>query len=100
MASATDWQNIAVQMRQKMQEFAALELDFTALKNYYDKNSGLEGDYLGGIGSNEPIADSGITKNEFILGIYVVGALKDFLDNVAVSASDRRQSVEQIRSTD
>lgn len=98
MAQATDWQNIANQARDKMSELASLDSNMVALRDFYDKNQA--DSYWTALSGGDQIGDSGLTKDQFVSVMTLIGTLGDLLDNAAPTQGDYRATIEQTRSTD
>lgn len=97
MTQATDWENVANGARSGMSSFAELSSYLEELRHFYDKN--LTDAYWTGLAGGDLIGTSGITKDQFVSIMTLQGNIENFLDNVAVSAADRRATVEQTRNT-
>jgi len=98
MAQLTDWQNIAIQIRDALAKFAENDSDLTALENFYNANS--SGSVWTGLADGDLIGTSGITKEQLVSTIVFKQQLDLFLDNGAPAQGDYRATVEQVRSTD
>ena len=98
MAQLIDWQNIAIQMRDAMAEFAQNDGALTALESFYNANS--SGSAWTGLADDDLVGTSGITKAQFISAIVFKQQLDLFLGNGTPAQGDYRATVEQVRSTD
>lgn len=96
MAKATDFQNVAEDLRAAMANLASADSALKAAKDFYDKNQ--VDAYWESLTDADLIGDSGITKAQFIAGMTFFSALTDFFDSRPVQG-DYRATVEQLRAT-
>lgn len=97
MPKATDFQNVADSLREAAWNWTQNEGTLAEVYNFYTKNQADA--YWTGLGDNDEIGASGITKAQFVAVMTLYQNLEDFMDNVAVSAADRRATIEQARAT-
>jgi hypothetical protein len=97
MAQATDWQNVATDLRDTVADMADAETGLREAKNFYDKNQ--DDAYFTGLADADLVGDSGLTKAEFVSAMTLYEQLLAFLDNGAPAQGDYRATVEQTRAT-